>query len=796
MLNTLYKREKDEFEFIRKYLKKHSDDLNSKIEEEQEELDNLKKKIAQQFENGEYFEISNLSEKAGILDKNIYESNKNVQKTKELINKVEEFLTKFEKSNLDGSLDKPNGDVSEIKDLEIEKQIDLENQALSLISDEEFREKINYSRYYNLKFMQSYLSNSIEELKLDIEDAQADLAYYHVNSNKMFLKDSWEELSNLAQQANESKNILYSKDKLLKEAINLYEEIEEVLPKINMKSIKRIISGLTNDTFNLINACENFNVKSNDVEEKKQEEVSKKSKKVPGEKPKKSNKKVSKTIKKIESSLEDAESSLDADKLNQIKSEISLLKDEKEKERLLKRTEEIELKLNEAKFKNFEKMIENMNENNFDDVEKALTALENSSEKDELMKKFNCVKLEIKLKSIEDEITNDVKIDLKLYENKLNQIKTEISLLNDEKEKERLLEKVEEIETKIKEQKIKNVEEKIKEFEGSKGMADFVDANNALKALEDCPKKEGLMQRLNCAQLEKTLNSHENKINNNEEIENEEIKRSIEIYRILKEENRHSYKDRLNEVISYSNRQQQYKKQEEELDEKPKKYGFLTKFSEFVAGGLINSITASKFYRNHLQKKLEKAEEKSDDKKKQKIENKINQIGIVNGIRLFVNRNRIASLKPKLCKENSKLGTFGRLIQNIRTKRYDRAISYVSDKMSKKLYKLSQDSSTFENKAITKNVINQYLDNLSMTNNIEVASKEADDFIKEARGKGVIENCEIAAYNQEIKDILDFRKENEDYIVSDYVIEQDELDNMIKYYDEDSLSNEIWCLKK
>ena len=75
--------------------------------------------------------------------------------------------------------------------------------------------------------MQSYLSNSIEELKLDIEDAQADLAYYHVNSNKMFLKDSWEELSNLAQQANESKNILYSKDKLLKEAINLYEKNAE-----------------------------------------------------------------------------------------------------------------------------------------------------------------------------------------------------------------------------------------------------------------------------------------------------------------------------------------------------------------------------------------------------------------------------------------------------------------------------------------------------------------------------------------------------------------------------------------
>lgn len=649
MLDELNKIKKEEFEIINTYIKENIDDLNISINDEEAELASLNEEIRQKLLSGEYSDISNLSIEANKVDKEIYNLKENLRKSEDLIRKI-------------------NGFISNPNSLDLNEQTILEEEAISL-NDDELKNKIIKFRRNKLNFIQHCLSETIEELKMDIEDAQADLAFFDTNSKKMLSKYKWEELSKLASQANLAKTTLYIKQKMLEDAKGLYDEIEDCLSDVNSKLIKRILASLEEDTFNLMNAVKNFDYNNIKKPEEKNEEID-----------------------KIEAALKDVETNLDIDKLNQIRDEISLLKDEKEKERLLK--------------------------------------------------------------------------------------------------------KVEEIETKIKEQKIKKVEEKIKVFEGSKGMADFVDANNALKALDDCPEKADLIQRLNCAQLEMKLNCLENEIASSEEIQSEDVEEAIEVYRSLKDENRRLYKDRLNEVISYYNKQQQYSKQVEELEEKPKKYGFFTKFSEFVAGGLINSITASKFYRKHLQKKLEKAEEKSDDKKKQKIENKINQIGIVNGIRLFVNRNRIASLKPKLCKENQKLGAFGRLIQNIRTKRYDKAVSYVSDKMSKKLYKLSQDSSTFENKVITKNVINQYLDNLSMTNDIEVVSKEADDFIKEAGEKGIIENCERAAYNQEIKDILDFRKENEDYIVSDYVIEQDELDNMIKYYDEDSLSNEIWCLKK
>ena len=571
MLDELNKIKKEEFEIINTYIKENIDDLNISINDEEAELASLNEEIRQKLLSGEYSDISNLSIEANKVDKEIYNLKENLRKSEDLIRKI-------------------NGFISNPNSLDLNEQTILEEEAISL-NDDELKNKIIKFRRNKLNFIQHCLSETIEELKMDIEDAQADLAFFDTNSKKMLSKYKWEELSKLASQANLAKTTLYIKQKMLEDAKGLYDEIEDCLSDVNSKLIKRILASLEEDTFNLMNAVKNFDYNNIKKPEEKNEEID-----------------------KIEAALKDVETNLDIDKLNQIRDEISLLKDEKEKERLLKN--------------------------------------------------------------------------------------------------------VEEIETKIKEQKIKKVEEKIKVFEGSKGMDDFVDANNALKALDDCPEKADLIQRLNCAQLEMKLNCLENEIASSEEIQSEDVEEAIEVYRSLKDENRRLYKDRLNEIISYYNKQQQYSKQVEELEEKPKKYGFFTKFSEFVAGGLINSITASKFYRKHLQKKLEKAEEKSDDKKKQKIENKINQIGIVNGIRLFVNRNRIASLKPKLCKENPKLGAFGRLIQNIRTKRYDKAVSYVSDKMSKKLYKLSQDSSTFENKVITKNVINQYLDNLSMTNDI------------------------------------------------------------------------------
>ena len=427
---------------------------------------------------------------------------------------------------------------------------------------------------------------------------------------------------------------------------------------------------------------------------------------------------------------------------------------------------------------------------NAEDIMFSLNMADDSIKDDVPVKKGKPVKKQEK-NSEEEKIKKATelveKLEKDLTEENLKNAKEAVALLSSGDIRNKLAERITTCEKKMEEEKLKSKEiDEIKklldEAEANKDLNKLSEARNRIIALPDGEEKRKLFDRANELNFVILIEECENKVYNEGEIVYDSVKELTSIYSTFNDEKKAKYDLRLNKLIAQHNVNDQWAYQDEVMSDKPEKYKFIEKFSEFLSGVVWNKIISSKFYSKFISKKLKKAEEKNNDKKIEKNKKKLSKIGIVNGCKLFMARNKIAKLKPVLFDYRKKppVDDEEEKDYNKINKKYSKAVGTAIRKVSKKLNEYSEKEHIMQNKDAVVNMIKQYLDVLAMTSELDNSYNETTNFINNAKTNGIIDECEAAAYLFEANNIYLFRN-NE--VKPPYETSSKELDGIITYYD-------------
>lgn len=354
--------------------------------------------------------------------------------------------------------------------------------------------------------------------------------------------------------------------------------------------------------------------------------------------------------------------------------------------------------------------------------------------------------------------------------------------------------------------------------------AEFVDAYNKVNALKDGKEKEELLKRLDAItnKLADCLNDHLKDlekidiktIDDVDKIESGKINSVVNLFDFLVKYARNfdkiSFGQRVEAAVNKFNMQQQntYKLTKEEGP--VKQFGFWAKMRQ-----LKPFVTARKNRRLNIYKKA--LVKSSNKEEKQAAIEGIKQIDIVNGVRLFMARNKLNKLKEKLRVS----GTSS--LDEEEQKKYDKAVNTISARIINELeYSMEE---TAGDKIRVKTVIGQLLEVLSICpDKIEVSNVfdkvqevyNRDDifdktykYIRKAYRKGSLTEQEYKAYTDEINNIALYRSNVDDYYEVPSVSvngeeEYSELDNEtkkyyenpVKYSDENNIETDISYVRK
>ena len=354
--------------------------------------------------------------------------------------------------------------------------------------------------------------------------------------------------------------------------------------------------------------------------------------------------------------------------------------------------------------------------------------------------------------------------------------------------------------------------------------AEFVDAYNKVNALKDGKTKEELLKRLDAItkRLADCLDVHLkdiekaviNNISDVDKIEYRKINSVVSLFDFLVKYARNfdeiTFGQRVETVVNKYNMQQQntYKLTKEEGP--VKQFGFWAKMRQ-----LRPFLISRKDYRLKVYKKA-LVNSNSAEEKKEAIEG-IKQIDVVNGVRLFMARNKLNKLKEKLRVS----GTSS--LDEEEQKEYDKAVNTISARIINELECSMEE--TAGDKIRVKTVIGQLLEVLSICpDKIEVSNVfgkvqevyNRDDifdktykYIRKAYRKGSLTEQEYKAYRDEINNIALYRSNVDDYYEVPSVSvngeeEYSELDNEtkkyyenpVKYSDENKIETDISYVRK
>lgn len=664
-----------------------------------------------------------------ILSKRARELDIKLHDKEEKLESVKRLLGKYELYTFDLSKFTSN------------EELDLEKVLLSVSENDELREKLHAFKVEKLSLMKNNLIECQKKLYDDISTTQSLLENFDTKANKILSEGNWDELVKLSEKANDANFNIESKKEKLIETNKLIENIKNYISNVHSNLVEYNQDKLENEIIILMDSIMNYNftkinnLKDENIEKHLEENEIKNRQK--------------KDLEKANDDIVKAIEISDLTKLEEVETKVLSLDDCEEKERILTIIKYAKGKICENKIKNAKKAVleleTNMTTDALNFAQKSVSLIEDDNIKKDLEE---CIK-----KSKKEVERND-------------KIKADWEQIN------------------------KDVDKAMKNFDLEK----LNEVNNAVLALDDCIEKENLLEKINYSKVELMLIKCEKDIEEKSTITSSDVSELIDLYRNLNGSgiDRNNIKDRLNKVIKEYNIQEKYYNEAEKLEEKPKKYGFITLTSEFITGKIFNLCLNSKFYMKWHLNKLKNAMGKSDDKKIIKQQNKINQIGIINGFILFKQRNKIASLKPKLYNTSSENGYKSYPIK------YANVVNRVTGKISKKLGKLTNNELVLKNKAIATNIIMQYLDALSIADNsvensdFERIYNDTINFIEKANDKKTIDINEFYAYMQEIRNIMDYRERyDKDVYYMPYSVDIKEINNMIDYYDADSYSNEI-----
>ena len=354
--------------------------------------------------------------------------------------------------------------------------------------------------------------------------------------------------------------------------------------------------------------------------------------------------------------------------------------------------------------------------------------------------------------------------------------------------------------------------------------AEFVDAYNKVNALKDGKEKEELLKRLDAItnKLADCLNDHLKDlekidiktIDDVDKIESGKINSVVSLFDFLVKYARNfdkiSFGQRVEAAVNKYNMQQQntYKLTKEEGP--VKQFGFWAKMRQ-----LKPFVTARKNHRLNIYK--EALVKSSNKQEKQAAIEGIKQIDIVNGVRLFMARNKLNKLKCKLHTNGvSGLNDEEKVI-------YDKSANTISARILNELEKSMEE--TAEDKIRVKTVIGQLLEVLSIcpevvevTNifgKVKKVYNQTDIFnnsfkyIRSAFKNGSLNEQEYKAYLDEINNIALYRNSVDDYYEVPSVYDDgneiySELDNEtkkyyeepVKYADKNNIETDISYVRK
>lgn len=354
--------------------------------------------------------------------------------------------------------------------------------------------------------------------------------------------------------------------------------------------------------------------------------------------------------------------------------------------------------------------------------------------------------------------------------------------------------------------------------------AEFVDAYNKVNALKDGKEKEELLKRLDAItnKLADCLNDHLKDLEkidiktivDVDKIESGKINSVVRLFDFLVKYARNfdkiSFGQRVEAAVNKFNMQQQntYKLTKEEGP--VKQFGFWAKMRQ-----LKPFVTARKNHRLNIYK--EALVKSSNKQEKQAAIEGIKQIDIVNGVRLFMARNKLNKLKCKLHTNGvSGLNDEEKVI-------YDKSANTISARILNELEKSMEE--TAEDKIRVKTVIGQLLEVLSIcpevvevTNifgKVKKVYNKTDIFnnsfkyIRSAFKNGSLNEQEYKAYLDEINNIALYRNSVDDYYEVPSVYDDgneiySELDNEtkkyyeepVKYADKNNIETDISYVRK
>lgn len=354
-------------------------------------------------------------------------------------------------------------------------------------------------------------------------------------------------------------------------------------------------------------------------------------------------------------------------------------------------------------------------------------------------------------------------------------------------------------------EELETVKKAIEKVEKHFDKDDFIDAYEKVNALKDSKEKEDLLKRLSNitdklverldSELKKLEKIEINSVSDIDLLDREKINTILNLFDFLNNYaikfNGTAFGERMESVVNKFNMQQQNKYKLTKENGPVKKFGFWAKMRQ-----LRPFVTSRKNHKLNVYKKA-LVNSTNEEEKRDAIEG-IKQVDVVNGVRLFMARNKLNKLKEKL--RVSGIGSLDKKEQ----KRYDKSVNTISARIISELKKSMGDSAN--DKIRVKTVIGQLLEVLSICpKKIEVANvfgivketlekkdifKDTLKYVRNAYTNGSLNEQEYKAYIDEINNIALYRNNIDDYyevpsVSIDGEEEYSELDNETKkYYEE------------
>ena len=356
-----------------------------------------------------------------------------------------------------------------------------------------------------------------------------------------------------------------------------------------------------------------------------------------------------------------------------------------------------------------------------------------------------------------------------------------------------------EVDALIKEkEKYAEVEKLVDEAEKLKTKKSVIMAEKEIEKLPECEEKKRLLAKLKATKLlmlddfKMALEKLNSKIQFKKELSYDEVTNARNLFNELVDveditgEKLSSFANDLTEITNIYNCQAQDRLKLEIAEEEPKKVKLSDRIAEF-GSSLVKGILGTKLAKRIRKESLRRAIEKGNDKEVEKIKNKIKENDIINGVRLFAARNKLASLKPALYKgEILGVNTDGlnnkerrKLAKNQES--YFKSINNIDALLNNKLTDLISDEEVIKDPERVLVVTSQFLKQLSVSDDVEEDSKDLIDFLTKALNEGSINANQFNSFMDEIKSIKYYMTSNPNSI---YEISLDEInEKTAKYYE-------------